>query len=136
MPRRSEPHSPSATPAPDVVGCSAGGSVKSYRARHKRQENPSREREGRRPEERWAPTQGLAFRYLTRYIFDTDRLLPQLEVVDGRAGLPLLHVGDRSWWYFCFLSFESMFERNYLILPVSSSCLFFLRVSCLYGGTR
>ena len=60
----------------------------------------------------------------------------QLEVVDGRAGLPLLHVGDRSWWYFCFLSFESMFERNYLILPVSSSCLFFLRVSCLYGGTR
>ena len=37
---------------------------------------------------------------------------------------------------FRFLSFESMFERNYLILPVSSSCLFFLRVSRLYGGTR
>ena len=68
--------------------------------------------------------------------FDTDRLLAQLEVADGRAGLRLLHVGDRSWWYFCFLSFESIFERNYLILRVSSSCLFFLRVSRLYGGTR
>ena len=37
--------------------------------------------------------------------------------------------------FFCFLSFESMIERNYLILPVSSSCLFVLRVSRLYGGT-
>ena len=41
--------------------------------------------------------QGLAFRYLTRYIFDTGRLFAQLEVDDGRAGLRLLLVGDRSW---------------------------------------
>ena len=75
-----------------------------------------------------APTQELAFRYRTRYIFDIDRHLAQLEVDDGRAGLRLLHVGDRSWWYFRFLSIESMIERNYLILPVSSSCLLFLRV--------
>ena len=41
---------------------------------------------------------GLAFRSLTRYIFDTDLPLEQLEVDDGRAGLRLLHVGGR--WYF------------------------------------
>ena len=30
---------------------------------------PTQESEGRRPEERWAPTQGLAFRYFMRHIF-------------------------------------------------------------------
>ena len=53
--------------------------------------------EGRRPEERWAPTRGLVFRYLTRYFFDTGRLLKLSEVDDGRAGLRLLHVGGRFW---------------------------------------
>ena len=106
VPRRSEPNSPSATPAPDVVRCSTGVSVKTNRARHRRQENPLPSRplppepEGRRPEGRWAPTQGLVFRSPTRYIFDTDRLLAQLVVDDGRAGLRLLHVGGRSWWFF------------------------------------
>ena len=33
-----------------------------------------------------------------RYIFDTGRLLAQLEVVVGRAGVCLLRVGGR--WYF------------------------------------
>ena len=86
VPRRSEPHSPSVTPAPDMVGWSTGGSVKTNRARNKRQGNPlplllprdrgaqtqgtvgALSRSGR------APTQGLAFRHLTRYIFDTDVL--------------------------------------------------------------
>ena len=36
-------------------------------------------RAGQRPKERWAPTQGLASKFLTRYIFDTGRLLTQSE---------------------------------------------------------
>ena len=50
------------------------------------------------PKNGGAPTQGLAFRFLTRYIVDTGRLLAQLEVVVGRAGVRLLRVGGR--WYF------------------------------------
>ena len=48
---------------------------------------------GRRPRTGRAPTKGLAFRYLTRYIFDTGGPLAQLDVDDGRAGLRLLHFG-------------------------------------------
>ena len=59
---------------------------------------PPQEPEEHRPEERWAPTQGLAFRYPTRYTFDIGRLLAQLEVDDEHAGLRLPYVGGR--WYF------------------------------------
>ena len=53
---------------------------------------------GRRPSTRRAPTQGLAFRCLTRYILDTGRLLAQLEVDVERAGARLLR------WYFLTLT--------------------------------
>ena len=48
---------------------------------------------GADPRNGGAPTQGLAFRFLTRYFFDTGRAFAQLEVVVGRAGLRLLRVG-------------------------------------------
>ena len=73
VPRRSELHSPSASSVRDVVGCSAGGLCQVKQSSPQKTGEPRREPEGRRPEERWAPTQILAFRYLTRYIFDSWR---------------------------------------------------------------
>ena len=62
---------------------------------------------------------GLAFRFLTRYFFNTGQLLAQWEVDDGHAELRLLRVGDRSWLvFFKALSIESMIER-YFISPSS-----------------
>ena len=76
MPRRSELHSPLRHQPKTWLGEAREPRSRRTEPDAKVRGTP-KEPEGHRPEERWAPTQGLAFRFLTRYMFNTGQLLAQ-----------------------------------------------------------
>ena len=89
VPRRSEPHSPSATPAPDVVGCSTGGLCQDEQSPAQKTGEPPENLKGadprnggRRPQNRTGANPRTGFSGSLRGIF-AQRPAPQ--VVGGRS---------------------------------------------------
>ena len=87
MPRQSEPHSPLQLLPQTWLADARGLCQDEQSPPQKTGEPPSppQESEGRRPEERWAATQGLALGTLRGTFFDTGRLLAQLEIDVGTS---------------------------------------------------